>query len=370
MRITAAFLLILCSIAIAAEPAKPRVAFFPLGGNANAELRERSGFSLRAKLDRDGRYEVIDGPKMAEIAAEAGGPITAATAPDALKDLNKFLEADVFAWGDLTNTKDGAALTIKLLDLREGPAARPRVMTHIIARPTDLRFVSEAVAEALPGVARFEHPSEVAVVNDATAEQLWKTGPNLVKNPAFSDAGAWKGIYRAEYYDAPVSNSPAATDKVVIFKQPDGNNVLSMKLSRDCAETNGLACLSARIEIKPDTRYRLSFRYRSDGPVLHVFVKGYTLFDNINGQKVEREIYRRQVPVTGGTKGEWVTIVDELNPQHIVFPVQSLKIDLYTYLQPGEVMFDDVVLKAVGKQTRKAADEAIDKPLSRPRGAK
>jgi hypothetical protein len=33
-------------------------------------------------------------------------------------------------------------------------------------------------------------------------------------------------------------------------------------------------------------------------------------------------------------------------------------------------MFDDIVLKAVGKQTRKAADEAIKKPIERPRGAR
>ena len=59
-------------------------------------------------------------------------------------------------------------------------------------------------------------------------------------------------------------------------------------------------------------------------------------------------------------------VVDELNPQNVHFPVKTLRIDLYAYLKPGTVMFDDVVLKAVGQPTRKANDPALKPPLSRP----
>jgi len=45
-----------------------------------------------------------------------------------------------------------------------------------------------------------------------------------------------------------------------------------------------------------------------------------------------------------------------------------LKIDLYAYLASGTVMFDDVVLKAVGEQTRDAKDKAIKAPVTRPDG--
>ena len=61
-------------------------------------------------------------------------------------------------------------------------------------------------------------------------------------------------------------------------------------------------------------------------------------------------------------------VVDELNPQHVAFPVQTLKVDLYAYLSPGTVMFDDVVLKAVGEQMRDAKDKAIKVPVTRPAG--
>lgn len=354
------------------EEGRPRVAFFPLGGNAKEELRQRAGFSLRMKLDRDGAYDVIDGPRMDELAAELKEPLTAASSAEPLKELAALVRADVLVWGDMTNMPEGATLRLKILDMREGPAARPRELVKVIRQPTDLRFVSEQILETLPGVAKFEHPTEEAVTNDALAEKMWREQPNLVKNWDFSSAGSWKGIYMSEYYDVPVSDKLPPVDKVVIYRMPDGrggtNNVLAMNLSRYCAENNGLACLSDAMEIAPDTRYRLSFRYRSDGPTLHVFVKGYTMFENIRGERAMREIYRRQVPPTGKTDGQWVTVIDDLNPQHVVFPVQFLKVDLYAYLHPGLVMFDDIILKPVGKQTRKAKDEAIDKPVSRPKG--
>ena len=166
-------------------------------------------------------------------------------------------------------------------------------------------------------------------------------------------------------------HSSIVIDKINIYSLPTvsgkTNNVLAMNLSKTSAENNGLACLSAPINTAPDTRYRLSFRYKSDGPKLHVFVKGYTLAENIKGEKTEREIYRRQVPPTGPTNGQWLTILDDLNPQHIAFPVQYLRIDLYAYLTPGLVMFDDVVLKSIGTQTRHPKDDALDLPVTRPK---
>ena len=352
-----------------APAAKPKIAFFPLGGDANEDLRQRSGLSLRLKLDRTGTYEVIDGPKMAEIAAEAKDPITFDTAEAAIRELGKLVEADVLVWGDLDR---GGKMRLKILDLR---AKDPKVreITKTIAQATDLRFVSEEILETLPGVETFTHPPEEAVHTDLEADELFKKNPNLVFNGDFSVAKGWEAIYQAELYQPPISEKLPAVDKVVIYKLNEGgktNNVLAMNLSKTCAENNGMACLSAPIEAAPDTRYRLVFRYKSDGPVLHVFVKGYTAFENIKGEKVQRPIYQWPVPPTGGTGGKWVEVVSELNPQHVEFRVQTLRVDLYAYLTPGTVMFDDVVLKAVGRQNRKATDEAIDKPISRPKGSK
>ncbi len=349
---------------------KPRIAFFPIAGNSKEELRKRTWDSLRLKLDRTDTYEVIDGPKMLDTVEELKAPVGFETEPAAVKELNSTLDAQVLVWGEMNNTPQGATVRVHVLDLRK-PDAPPQTVEGVIRQPTDLRFVSEHILQALPGVKEFEHPSEEPVSNDAESAALWEKNPNLVSNGDFSDNGAWQAIYQAEKYPVKVSEELPAVDKVNIFKMPGENggklnNVLAMNLSRTCAENNGMACLSNAIQIKPDTRYRISFRYKSDGPTLHVFVKGYTTGLDIKGQPAEREIYRRQVPPSGNTHGQWVTVVDDLNPQHVAFPVQTLRVDLYAYLSPGTVMFDDVVLKAVGKQTRSAHDDAIKPPVTAP----
>jgi len=357
------------------SPNKPRIAFFPLGGSAKEELREKSGDALRAKLDRTGAYEVIDGPKMLEIAAEAKEAIGFDTAADVVGELGKLVEAKVLVWGELSNTGEGTTLRLKMLDLRE-PDGKPREVTKVIKEQTELRFVFEEVLEMLKGVSKFEHPSEESVTNDPAAAELWKKNPNLVRNPDFSSAGLWEAIYQAEKYEVKVSDKLPEEDKVVIYRMPAEekggrpNNVLAMNLSRYCAENNGMKCRSAAFRFEPDTRYRLSFRYKSDGPRLRVFVKGYTLFDNIKGEKVEHEVCRSQVTPSGKTDGQWVTVVHDSNPQNEEYPVQTLRVDFHAYLNPGIVLIDDVVVKAVGKQTHQAKDEAIKKTVSRPKGAK
>ncbi len=350
---------------------KPKIAFFPLAGDAKEALRQRAWDALRLKLDRTGVYDVLDAPRMSDLVAEADQAIDFKTEPKVVRELGALADAKVLVWGEMTNTDKGAALRLNVLDLRDSDP-RPRTLEKLIAEATDLRFASEKILETLPGVKPFEHPSEVAVQNDEESKKLWERNPNLVKNGTFDASSHWETLFRSERYVPPLGEALPGEDKINIFtlKEPkalEPNRVLAMRLSRDGAETNGMACLSAPIAIEPDQRYRIQFRYKSDGPTLHVFVKGYTIDKNIKGESAEREVYRRQVPPTGPTRGQWQTVVDDLNPQHKVFPVVHLRIDLYAYLSPGTVMFDDVVLKAVGKQTRDAKDDAIKAPTTRPK---
>ena len=350
--------------ALAEDAAKPKVAVFPLGGTADPIAREKVGFSLRQKIDREGTYEVIDGPTMADLAE--GQTFAFDTKQDIAEKLAKQENADVMIWGELNADK---TLRVKVFDRRQLDPL-PHQLEKQIAQPTDMRFIAESVVEMLEGVKAFEHPNEVAVQHDEVAERLWQENPNLIVNGTFDKADNWHGIYQSEYYKVNFTDAEPAVDKIAIYRMPGDQNVLAMNLSKTAAENNGLACLSDAIKIEPNTRYRLSFRYKSDGPRLHVFAKGYTMAKNIEGKEVEREIYRRQVPPTDGTHGEWVTIVDEMNPQHSAFPVQYLKVDLYAYLKPGLVMFDDVVMKAVGAQNRVAKDKAIKPPATRPAASK
>ncbi|MCC6239801.1 MAG: hypothetical protein IT448_05865 [Phycisphaerales bacterium] len=346
--------------------AKPIVAIFPLAGDTPQELRDKVGFSLRAKLDRDEHYEVIDGYTIADVVSALDEPVSLATPLQQVFRLAGSLEAQVAIWGELNQSSQGTLLKLHIANIAQ-PDSAPRTISQSIIKPTDLRFVSEKILAALPLVGSFKHPSQIAVHNDADAELLWQTNPNLVSNGDFSQSGMWEFIYMGDkrLVGFQTQLPPPESDQAAVV-EVDGNRVLALQVSKTAAENNGLAVLSQPIEIKPDTRYRLSFRYLSQGPRLHVFVKGYTLFEDINGQKTQREVYRRQVPPSGDTHGQWVTVVNELNPQHVTLPVQTLRIDLYVYFQSGLVLFDDVILKAIGQPTHRADDAALDLPVTRP----
>lgn len=331
---------------------KPKVAILPFGGSAPAVERERAALSFRLKLDRAGVYDPIDGPTMAELVGEKS--IDLSTTADDVRKIVATESPTILIWGSLTDE-----LKVNILDLRE-KTPQPKIFSAPYKHPTDLRFAVEKAIESLGGGKSFEHPDEVAVHQDEKAEKLWKTNPNLLtdKQSTFDDFADWRGILESAKYPLTVSDQDPDTDKIVIRKEGD-NQYLAMKLSRGVAESTGLACLGGIIKIEPKTRYRIQFRYKSDGPKLHVFIKGYTTF---KGE--EREIYRRQVPPTAGTNGKWVTIVDELNPQQRTFNVEYLRIDFYAYLGAGLVCFDDVIIKAVGEPTRDAHDEALDVPTT------
>ncbi len=339
---------------------KPKVAVFPLGGSADPDLRDKVGFSLRTKLDRQGTYEPIDGPSMKDLVAGRDAPITFDTKVDEVKALAQDAGATVLIWGQL----DDKTLKLHVYDSRT-PNAPPSDLEKKIDQPTDLRFAIEEVLQTLPGIGPFEHPSESSVQDDPASAAAWKANPNLVSHGDFegTDASAaWNVLLAADKYNPPVSPDKPDVDRVAIIPDPEqpGGHVLAMNLSKNVAEGSGLACISSPIPIQPATRYRLQYRYKSDGPVLHVFVKGYA---TVAGE--EREVYRRQVPPSNATDGKWVTITDDMNPQNGRVAVETLRIDLYIYLKPGMAMFDDVVLKAVGQPSHIVRDDAI-KPIPSP----
>jgi len=351
IRTSIAVALLLCVVAVGAEPKKPRVLVLPLGGDAEQRERERVAVSIRAKLDRQGVYEPLDQFTSAEIVT--GKKIDAATPVDDVVKLAADEAPELIIWGQL----DGGELRLNVLDTRFNKT-KADLFAERINEPTDIRFAIEKLVESLAGSKAHEHMTEDAVVHDEQAEKLWKDGPNLFKEGTFDAPGEWHGILADKKW-TPVVQSEAPGDDGVIIRKSGDQQFLQMKLSKATAESYGLACLSGKIQIEPKTRYRISFRYRSDGPTVRPFIKGYFIHEG-----AEREIYRRQIPPPEkNTHGQWVEVVDEMNPQHQTFPPTFLRIDFYAYLAAGTVEFDDVVIKAVGEQTRTAKDEAIDQPV-------
>jgi len=345
------FTVVLQTFAFAADP-KLRVAVFPLGGEASEKERERAGFSIRAKLDRQGVYEAIDGPTMLE-SVPAGKKVDFLTSIDEVIEWSKDEKPDLILWGQYSDQ-----LKLNVLDVHD-KKLKAVEFAYDIGHATDVRFAVEALVETLPGSKTHEHMTEEVVVRDPAAEKLWKDGPNLFAEGTFDQPGDWRGLLAGDKYPPKVVDRAPEPDEVVI-RTIDGDPVLAMKLSKATAEGYGLACLGGKIPIQPKTRYRISYRFKSDAPVSRPFIKGYFTH---NGE--EREIYRRQIPPQGSTKGEWVDVVDDLNPQHTTFQVEYLRVDFYAYLHPGTILYDDVVIKAVGEQTRAAKDEALDKPVQK-----
>ncbi len=357
-------------------PAKPKVAVFPLTGSADDKLRERVGFSLRMKLNRDATYEAIDGPTMKDLADESRTPINFDTADAAMKTLAADSGAAVLVWGQLdAGFGQLGQLHLKVLDLRQADPVAIEI-TKNLNEPTDVRFAVEEILKVLPGVKDFSHPSEEAVHHTPQTDAAWAKNRNLVVNGDFKMNGHWSGIYQADKWDIKFTEQLPRADGVVINTMPavddsdkSGNapRMLAMDLSKTCAENNGLACLSDEIAIQPKIKYRLQYRYFSEGPNTHVFIKGYTKGKDLAGKDALREAYRCQVPPAGGTDGKWVTVECDCNPQNTQHEITVLKIDLYAYLKPGKIMFADVILKEVGPQTDsdQLKDDGI-KPATQP----
>jgi len=335
--------------AAAQDAAKPKIAVFPLGGSSTQAQRDRIGFSIRTKLDRDGAYDVIDGPAMADMAAAAKEAIGAETSADVIKGLADGSGAVVLLWGDATGPDEAGAIRLRSLDLRE-PSSTASMYQAKIADATELRFAVEKFLAGLPGVTPFAHPDEEAVHHDPASDRLFASNPNLMVDGDFSQAGHWDAILESDKYSVAISDTPPDLDKVCIERTHEGN-VLAMRMSRHCAESTGLACLSDAIEIRPGVRYRISFRYKSDGPATHVFVKGYSAGRDIAGKPADREVYRLQVPPGAATGDGWETVEADINPYNPAATVQRLRVDLYIYLKQGTVEFADVQIKAVGKES-------------------
>jgi hypothetical protein len=288
---------------------------------------------------------------MQEVTEALEPAVSVASDVPQVRPIAEAVGAAVVIWGSADGSPQSGTIQVKILDLRHEPIQPPQQITCELAASTDLRFAAERIVEALPDIAPIAHPDEEAVHRDAESDRLWATNPNLVRNGDFGRPENWEAIYRADRYAPPAKDALPEPDQVAVSRvsvDDKMERVLAMNLSKTAAHSKGLACLSDPIKIRPQMRYRLSFRYQSDGPQLHVFVKGYAPLRDINGQIVPREVYRRQVSPSGATGGQWQKVECDLTPRHPAHEVAELRIDLYAYLRPGTVLFDDVVLKAIG----------------------
>ncbi len=191
------------------------------------------------------------------------------------------------------------------------------------------------------GTVRARNNPVLAVATPPEIQHRWRDGPNLVANSGFEQANA-SGDGPADWQ--PVEKEMAWTSN------PDGpGKVLTYRMSAATAGSYGLDFYSDYIPIEPGAVYRFSCRYKTLGPTVKIFLKGYRPFEAQDGQPAQRrETYRRQVHPSGGP-GEWHTVEADFipsatRPEHAP---TFLRVDLYAYWPEGVVYWDDVVLKKV-----------------------
>jgi len=385
MRFAARFwwaLFVLCGVApvwagdvSASQPGDgklPTLAVLPfVGGDAKEQkLAERMRFAVSQKIVNDAdfgkgpnQFSRMDNVKVEEMISAlqipwaAGGSGGAGTLPDE-EDLEKLLAA-LGTDKTIAGIVKGRKLT---LILYEGARLTRTASVEIPSDKESPKLAVEQVLSELTG-AKFVHMRDVeADHSDAAAEKRFAGRKNLVTDPGFEEGGkTWDTILGAEHYAPPVigadeaaklaEDRAAIVPKSVAVKGAQGH-CLMMKMSKNTAENNGLACVSTWIAVEAGKKYRFSCEYLSHGPTARLFLKGFAVRADQYGDKsdpeaVRREYYRAQVAPRKSNK-EFELIEMDFTPSSLKAgdpKIEWMRVDLYVYLTAGVIYFDDVVMK-------------------------
>ena len=206
-------------------------------------------------------------------------------------------------------------------------------------------------------------------------EASFAKAPNLVPDPGFESAATdatktatqWQVLLHADHYAPPLITADQAKmldrDRVAVVPKSaagvggggaksDGY-CLMMRMSKDIAEANGLACESIWVPVDQGKKYRFSVQYHSTGPTARLFLKGFAFKPDQFGDKNDLEAVRREYYRTnpaGKANAGWDTIDMDFTPQtqKPTDPkIEWMRVDLYIYLTPGDVFFDDAVIKKI-----------------------
>jgi hypothetical protein len=358
---------------------KPTLAVLPFLADSAKEkaLAERMRFAVSQKLSTDtegrvagGAFDRMDNVQVEQtisalqisFAGAGKGP-----SDDEMQQVLGTLGTDYTIGG----TVKGRTLS---LTLYKGTAVTKEASVEIPPDKESPKLAVEKVLTELTGTT-FAHIRDVEVDHsDAAAEARFKTRPNLVVDGDFRGAAAqgkaasWEAILGSDSYAPPVLNAGQAKglgmNKVAVVPKSaagvaggggDGY-CLMMRMGKEVAENNGLACASTWIPVEQGKKYRFTVQYHSTGPVSHIFLKGFGVKADQYGSKedpeaVRREFYRAQVLPRNANSG-WDLIEMDFTPSTVKASdpkIEWLRVDLYVYLKPGDIWFGDVVVKKVGE---------------------
>jgi hypothetical protein len=366
----------------ATGPARATLAVLPfVASSANSkdkELAQRMRFAVSQKLSTDANGRALTGPDAFErldnvqidqlVSALEVSFADTAHAPDD-EDMQKVLAALDVDW------TIGGSLKGRELDLVLYQGRKVAKKASVVIPPDNEspKLAVEKVLTDLTG-ASFAHVRDVQVDHsDAKAEARFAARPNLVPDFGFELAAKdakkvavnWEALLHADHYPPPVMTATQAqalgVDRVAVVPKSvagdakDANGFcLMMRMSKEIAENNGLACESTWMPVEGNKKYRFTVKYHSTGPTTHIFLKGFAekadqFSDKNDPESLRREFYRAQVLPTEKNAG-WELLEMDFTPSTVKATdpkIQWLRVDLYIYLKPGDVFFDDCVVKRI-----------------------
>jgi hypothetical protein len=195
-------------------------------------------------------------------------------------------------------------------------------------------------------------------VSDLAAESNWNKNKNLVTGDFEHGAG---GVPKGWDKTAGQQREPlGGLVRWTTEKGKPDNKVVRFTLDRNVAENEGAMYYSDPFPVEEGATYRFQCRWRSTAPAAKVFIKCYG--DDETGRR--RKLYQDQQNLKGPS-GKWNTQTEDFTPKHPKYSPKWGRVMLYAYLSPGEVEFDDVVVKqispappATGEKVRRHSSES------------
>jgi hypothetical protein len=365
--------------------------------SANARPKVVIPFDFVSKFD-DGRYGQIVGDLIWKrldkdgLAEKKSNRKTSFLIPDSMEDVRglcatnnlhfapdaplekvkeavcKDFDAQIGIWGSVERAPgtDGEIydFSIKCVDFSVDPPKviyeKTNVRTNSVSEIPHL-YVKEML-DKLYG----RTPGEAAKP-DPAAEERWKNGPNLIVGGDFETVvgGVPKGWdSRAGQLREPLGNLV----KCVAEHGSGGNRIIRFQFPQVVGDNEGVMYYSQYFPVHEGAKYRFQCRWRTTGPTVKVFIKGYdeadTVYRSESGPvgadaaegdsssrnrpsgKEMRECYRAQLQLKGPS-GAWNTHTQDFTPAQTKYTPRWGRVMLYAYIGAGTVDFDDVVIKEI-----------------------
>ena len=327
---------------------------------AGRDLASRIADCITGHAGRSGRFQTLAEVTQDEkMEAEPLSP-TAATEPAAVAaHAARAFGADVAVWGDVSRSGGGYRLDVVAARASGPGPEEPSVLlreSFTVENVNGIPKASDAILAKLLGVA----PAEVRrpAVKSVVAQNLLPDGFEAAEG---ARPAGWSAL-DAETCRGCVSRTQAPA------RPPGGSGkVIAFDLTKDIAETYGVAYYSDFVPVEEGAYYRVAAKVLAEAPQVIIWVKGYGEF--AGGER--RVIYDHQKRHYPKAAGEWEEYLTEaFRPRHPGAKVRWVRIMLYAYLRPGRVLFDDVRLQRVEVEGADDSEQRMLDAMGEKRGDK